>query len=135
VIGMDYKKYIQRAMIILIIIAIIIIVLGIAKLSENVYTGLIYLIVGVIQFLGSVILLPRIARLEDLSEIGNRAVQSNWLILSIGIAGMALFLAPFFRLESMVIPYIAFILCVVSVIFSAINLFISVKRAKARMIV
>jgi hypothetical protein len=132
---MDYKKYIQRAMIILIIIAIIIIVLGIAKLSENVYTGLIYLIVGVIQFLGSVILLPRIARLEDLSEIGNRAVQSNWLILSIGIAGMALFLAPFFRLESMVIPYIAFILCVVSVIFSAINLFISVKRAKARMIV
>jgi hypothetical protein len=132
---MDYKKYIQRAMIILIIIAIIIIVLGIAKLSENVYTGLIYLIVGVIQFLGSVILLPRIARLEDLSEIGNRAVQSNWLILSIGIAGMALFLAPFFRLESMVIPYIAFILCVLSVIFSAINLFISVKRAKARMIV
>jgi len=132
---MDYKKYIQRAMIILIIIAIIIIVLGIAKLSENVYTGLIYLIVGVIQFLGSVILLPRIARLKDLSEIGNRAVQSNWLILSIGIAGMALFLAPFFRLESMVIPYIAFILCVVSVIFSAINLFISVKRAKARMIV
>jgi len=132
---MDYKKYIQRAMIILIIIAIIIIVLGIAKLSENVYTGLIYLIVGVIQFLGSVILLPRIARLKDLSEIGNRAVQSNWLILSIGIAGMALFLAPFFRLESMVIPYIAFILCVLSVIFSAINLFISVKRAKARMIV
>jgi hypothetical protein len=132
---MDYKKYIQRAMIILIIIAIIIIVLGIAKLSENVYTGLIYLIVGVIQFLGSVILLPRIAGLEDLSEIGNRAVQSNWLILSIGIAGMALFLAPFFRLESMVIPYIAFILCVLSVIFSAINLFISVKRAKARMIV
>lgn len=132
---MDYKKYIQRAMIILIVIAIIIIVLGIAKLSENVYTGLIYLIVGVIQFLGGVILLPRIARLEDLSEIGNRAVQSNWLILSIGIAGMALFLAPFFRVESMVIPYIAFILCVVSVIFSAINLFISVKRAKARMIV
>jgi hypothetical protein len=90
---MDYKKYIQRAMIILIIIAIIIIVLGIAKLSENVYTGLIYLIVGVIQFLGSVILLPRIAGLEDLSEIGNRAVQSNWLILSIGIAGMAFFQA------------------------------------------
>ncbi len=132
---MDFKKYIQRAMIILIAIAIIIIVLGIAKLSENVYTGLIYLIVGVIQFLGSVILLPRIARLEDLTEIGNRAVQSNWLVLSIGIAGMALFLAPFFRLESMVIPYIAFILCVLSVIFSAINLFISVKRAKARMIV
>jgi hypothetical protein len=133
--GMDFKKYIQRAMIIIIVIAIIIIVLGIAKLSENVYTGLIYLIVGVIQFLGSVILLPRMARLEDLVEIGNRAVQSNWLVLSIGIAGMALFLAPFFRLESMLIPYVAFILCVISVVFAAINIFISVKRAKARMIV
>jgi hypothetical protein len=132
---MDFKKYIQRAMIIIIVVAIIIIVLGIAKLSENVYTGLIYLIVGVIQFLGSVILLPRIARLEDLTEVGNRAVQSNWLVLSIGIAGMALFLAPFFRLESMLIPYIAFILCVISVVFSAINIYISVKRAKARMIV
>jgi len=133
--GMDFKKYIMRAMIIIIVIAIIIIVLGIAKLSENVYTGLIYLIVGVIQFLGSVILLPRISGLEDLTEVGNRAVQSNWLVLSIGIAGMALFLAPFFRLESMVIPYITFILCVISVVFSAINIFISVKRAKARMIV
>ena len=132
---MNFKKYIQLTMIIVIVISLVIIVLGAVKWSENPYTGLIYLIVGVIQFLGGIILLPRIAKLEDLKTGGNRAVQANWLVLSIGIAGMALFLAPFFRLEAMGIPYIAFILCIISVILSGFNIFTAVKKAKARMIV
>jgi len=122
-------------MLILVIIALIIIVLGAMNWSENPYTGLIYLIVGVIQFLGGILLYPRIAKLKDLKEIGNRSVQLNWLILSIGIAGMALFMAPFFRLESMVVPYIAFILCVIAVLLSGFNIFIAVKQTKARMVV
>ena len=132
---MNFKKYIQVTMIIVVVISIVIIALGALKWSENPYTGLIYLIVGVIQFLGGVLLFPRIAKLEDMKEVGNRSVQANWLVLSIGIAGMALFMAPFFRLEAMTIPYIAFILCVISVILSGFNIFTAVKKAKARMIV
>ena len=132
---MDFKKYIQVTMLILVIIAVIIIVLGALNWSENPFTGLIYLIVGVIQFLGGILLYPRITKLEDLKEIGNRSVQLNWLVLSIGIAGMALFMAPFFRLESMAVPYIAFILCVIAVLLSGFNIFIAVKKAKARMVV
>ncbi|UCB45087.1 MAG: hypothetical protein JSV25_12845 [Spirochaetota bacterium] len=132
---MNFKKYIQITMIIVVVISIVIIALGAVKWSENPYTGLIYLIVGVIQFLGGVLLFPRIAKLEDMKEVGNRSVQANWLVLSIGIAGMALFMAPFFRLEAMAIPYIAFILCVISVLLSGFNIFTAVKKAKARMIV
>jgi peptidoglycan/LPS O-acetylase OafA/YrhL len=132
---MNFKKYIQITMVILVVISIVIIALGVMKWSERPYTGLIYLIIGVIQFLGGVLLFPRIAKREDMQEVGNLSVQANWLVLSIGIAGMALFMAPFFRLESMVVPYIAFILCIVSVILSGLNIFTAVKKAKARMIV
>ena len=132
---MEFKKYIRVTMLILVIIALIIIVFGAMNWSENLYTGLIYLVVGVIQFLGGILIYPRIAKLKDMKEIGNRSVQLNWLILSIGIAGMALFMAPFFRLEAMAIPYIAFILCVISVLLSGFNIFTAVKKAKARMVV
>jgi len=132
---MNFKKYIKVTMVILLVIGVVILALGIVKWSENVYTGIIYLVIGVIQFLGSILLLPRIAKLEDQKEVGNRAVQANWLVLSIGIAGMALFMAPFFRLEAMIVPYIAFVLCVVSVLLSGINIYTAVKKVKARMVV
>ena len=132
---MNFKKYSQITITILLAISIIIFILGLLTWSENVYTGLIYFIIAAIMFLGCIFLYPRIAKIEDMHEVGNRSVQANWLVLSVGIAGMALFLAPFFRVDSMVIPYIAFVLCTVSVLLSAFNIYSAVKKVKARTIV
>ncbi|MBN2325132.1 MAG: hypothetical protein JXQ30_15490 [Spirochaetes bacterium] len=132
---MNFKGYIRTTSIIIIVLALAVLVLGIAKWSENPYTGIIYAVVGFIQLLGMVLLFPRIAKLDDQKEVGNRAVQANWIVLSLGIAGMALFLAPFFRLESVTVSYVAFILSVVLTVLSAFNIFIAVNRVKARMVV
>lgn len=132
---MNFKKYIQLIMIVLIAISVIIFVLGLLSWSKNVYTGLIYFIVAAVMFLGCIFLYPRIAKIEDMTEVGNRSVQANWIVLSVGIAGMALFLAPFFKVDSMVLPFIAFILCAISVLLSAFNIYRAVKKVKARMVV
>lgn len=132
---MDFKKYSQITITILLVISIIIFVLGLVVWSENVYTGLIYIIVAAIMFLGCIFLYPRIAKIKDMAEVGNRSVQANWLVLSVGIAGMALFLAPFFKLDSMTVPWVAFVLCVIAVLLSAFNIYSAVKKAKARMVV
>jgi hypothetical protein len=132
---MNFTKYIKTTSAILSVVALVLIVLGVTVLSANVYTGIIYIVVGGIQLLGAALLFPRIANVEEPKVVGNRSVQANWIVLSLGITGVALFLAPFFRLETMVISYIAFILCVVSVLLSAFNIFSAVKKVGARMVV
>lgn len=132
---MNFTKYIKTTSAILSVVALVLIVLGVTALSANVYTGIIYIVVGGIQLLGAALLFPRIANVEEPKVVGNRSVQANWIVLSLGIAGMALFLAPFFRLETMVVSYIAFILCVVSVLLGAFNIFSAVKKVGARMVV
>ena len=132
---MNFKKYSQITITILLAISIVIFVLGLLTWSENVYTGLMYFIIAAIMFLGCIFLYPRIAKVEDMQVVGNRSVQANWLVLSVGIAGMALFLAPFFRIESMAVPYAAFLLCAVSVLLSAFNIYMAVKKVKARIVV
>jgi hypothetical protein len=133
--AMNFKKYIQTMMSILLLFSIIIIVLGFLVWSKNVYTGLIYMIIAGIQFFGIVFLYPRIGKIDDMHEVGNRSVPHNWIVLSVGIAGAALFLAPFFKPDSMVIPFAAFVLCVIMIILSALNILFAVKKVKARTIV
>jgi uncharacterized membrane protein YhhN len=133
--AMNFKKYTQIMISILLLFAIVIIVLGIAVWSKNVYTGIIYIVIAGIQFFGIVFLYPRIGRIDDLNEMGNRSVMHNWAVLSVAIAGAALFLAPFFRPDSMIIPFVAFVLCILQVIISALNILFAVKKVKARMIV
>jgi len=132
---MEFKKYIKLTSLILVILSIILFVFSLLIWSSNQYAGFLYLIIAVVEFLGAIFVFPRIAGLEDMKEAGNRAVQQNWIVLSIGIAGMALFLAPFFRADSMTVPYIAFIICVVSVLLSAFNIYTAIKKVKARMVV
>lgn len=132
---MNFKKYIQISVGILFILSIILLVLGIVIWKQNVYTGIIYIAIAIIQFLGTILLYPRISRLDDMTEVGNRSVQQNWIVLSVGIAGCALFLAPFFKVDSMAIPIFAFFLCAISAILSAVNIYAAVKKVKARMVV
>lgn len=132
---MDFKKYITITTSILLVFSVVIFVLGLLFWAENTYTGIIYLIISGIQIVALITLYPRARRAEDMQEKGNRVVFHNWSVLSVGIAGAALFLAPFFRIDSMTVPFIAFILCVLAVILSAVNIFTSVKMAQARMII
>ncbi len=131
---MDFKKYTQLITIVLIILPFIIVVLGLLNWSENVYTGIIYVVVGALQFLSAIFVYPRIAKVADAQMVGNRVVQQNWLILSLGIAGMALFSAPFFKIEPASIPYITFIISTVLVILSGFNILMAVRKVKARMV-
>ncbi len=132
---MNFKKYTQIMISILLLFSIIIIVLGIAVWSKNVYTGIIFLIIAGIQFFTIIFLYPRIGKIDDMHEVGNRSVPHNWAVLSVGIAGAALFLAPFFRPDSMIIPFVAFVLCILQVIISALNILFAVRKVKARTIV
>jgi hypothetical protein len=132
---MDFKKYTRTMTLILIILSIIIIVFGLLSLSKNIYAGIVYLVIGALQFLGAIFVYPRITKVVDTQEVGNRAVQHFWLILSVGIAGMALFLAPFFKIEPKLIPYISFIIVTLSVILGGLSIMMAVRKVKARMVV
>lgn len=132
---MNFRKYIKISMGVLLLISGVLIALGVSVWSRYVYTAIIYMATGAIQFLGSVFLYPRIGRLDDLHEVGNRAVQQNWIVLSIGITGMALFLAPFFTEGMGEIPVFAFFLCTASVLLSIVNIYTAVKKVNARLIV
>lgn len=132
---MEFKRYVKISSGIVLIFPIVLLILAGVAWSENIYTGIIYLVVGVIQLVGMVLIYPRIMKLEDVKEIGNKCVQHNWIVLSLGVTGCAMFLAPFFQLDSMVIPYIAFAVCIPSILLGIINIYKAVTKAKARMIV
>lgn len=132
---MDFKKHTRTMTLILTILSIIIIILGLLAWSKSVYTGIIYIVIGILQLLGAIFVYPRIAKVTDDQQVGNRAIQEYWIVLSVGIAGMALFLAPFFKIEPVLIPYISFIIVTVSVILSGLSIMNAVRKVKARMVV
>jgi hypothetical protein len=133
---MEFKRYVKISSGIVLIFPIVLLILAGIVWSQNVYTGIIYLVVGIIQLVGMVIIYPRIRKLEDVTEIGNKYVQHNWVVLSFAVTGCAVFLAPFFTQGvATAIPYIAFAVCVVSAGLSIFNLYKAVKEAKARLVV
>jgi len=133
---MEFKRYVKFSSGVLIIFSIVLLVLAAVVWSQNIFTGIIYLAVGVIQLVGMALIYPRISKEEDLWELGNKFVQHNWITLSLGLTGCAMFLAPFFT-EGVgtAVPYVAFAVCLVSVLLSIFNLYKAVKVAKARLVV
>jgi len=132
---MEFKKYTQISTGVLLILSIVLLILSGIAWSKNIYTGFIYLSIALTELIGILLLYPRIMKIEDKTEIGNKSVQHNWLILSLGIAGCTLFLAPFFKVDTMAIPYAAFAVCLISVLLSAFNIYNAVTKANARMVV
>jgi len=132
---MEFKRYVKLSSGVLIIFSIVLLVLAAVVWSQNVFTGIIYLAVGLIQLVGMALIYPRISKEEDLWELGNKCVQHNWITLSLGLTGCAMFLAPFFAVGSTSIPYAAFAVCLVPVLLSIFNLYKAVKVAKARLVV
>lgn len=132
---MEFKRYVKISSGIVMIFPIVLLILAAMAWPENVCTGIIYLALGVVQLVGLVLLYPRIMKLEDIMEIGNKFVQHNWLVLSVGLSGGAIVLAPFFKIDSTAIPYIAFTVCILSALLSGFNLYKAVKEARARLVV
>jgi len=127
---MKFKKYIQRSMVGPLVFSIILLILGGAVWSKNIYAGIMYLVVGLTQLISNILLYSQIRKREDETEIGGISVQLNWLILSIGVTGCLLFLAPFFTVNTIWIPYTAFTACLISALWCAFNLYKAVKETK-----
>jgi hypothetical protein len=133
---MEFKRYVKISSGIIMIFPIVLLVLAAMVWSQNVFTGIIYLAIGIIQLVGMVLIFPRIRKEEDLWELGNKFVQHNWIVLSLGLTGVAMFLAPFFT-EGVgtAVPYVAFAVCLVTLLWSILNLYKAVKETKARLVV
>lgn len=44
-------------------------------------------------------------------HLDNRCVQHNWIVLSLGVSGCMMFLAPFLLVEPTAISHVAFAIC------------------------
>lgn len=132
---MKFKRYVKISSGIIMIFPIVLLVLAALVWSQNVFTGIIYLVIGLIQLVGMALIYPRISKEEDLWELGNKFVQHNWIVLSLGLTGCAMFLAPFFAVASTSIPIVAFTVCLITLLLSIFNLYKAVREAKARLIV
>jgi len=132
---MKFKRYVKISSGIVIILAVVLIILASAAWSQNIFTGIIYLAIGLIQLVGVALVYPRINKEEDLWEMGNKSVQHNWIALSLGLTGCAMFLAPFFAVASTSIPIAAFTVCLITLLLTIFNIYKAVRETKARLIV
>lgn len=132
---MKFKRYVKISCGIVMILAVVLIILASAAWSQNICTGIVYLAVGLIQLVGVALVYPRINKEEDLWEMGNKSVQHNWIALSLGLTGCAMFLAPFFAVDSTSIPIAAFTVCLVTLLLTIFNIYKAVRETKARLIV
>jgi len=133
---MEFKKYIQISTSVFLILSIIVLILAGIVWSKNIYTGILYLVIGLTQLIATLLLFPRIGKTKDITELGNIAVVHNWAVLSIGIAGCFVVLAPFFKVNSMVvIPYVAFAICLIFALLGIFDIYKAIKDTKASMVV
>ena len=132
---MKFKRYVKISSGIIMIFPIVLLILAALVWSQNVFTGIVYLAIGVIQLVGMALIYPRISKEEDLWEMGNKYVQHIWIVLSLGLTGCAMFLAPFFAVASASIPRVAFAVCLITLLFSIFNLYKAVRETKARLVV
>jgi len=68
--------------------------------NGNVWTGAMAVFVGVSQLVVIGSIDPRIRDQSDARSVGNVVVQHSWFVLSIGVAGAAVFSSPFFSVAT-----------------------------------
>jgi hypothetical protein len=96
--------------------------------SKKIYTGVIYLGVGITQLSFSGTLFIRLRKKQIKEEIGTVVVQHSWWLLSIALASIMIFLSPFFEVFPLAIVYTATSLVALWLIFGSIDLYIFVKE-------
>jgi cobalamin synthase len=110
------------------LLAVILVILAFITWPKWIYTGIIYLSVGIVQLCFSVTLLFRLRRKVTKKEVGTIGIQHSWWILSIALASAVIFPAPFFKVSPIIITYFATSFAILWLILGSINLYTLVKE-------
>lgn len=131
---MEFKQYTNLMNSLFAVLGIILIALGVIVRGDNVYSGITYVLIGIVQLLIAGASFIRI-RDKDGRELGNVSVQHSWWLLSVGIAALALFPSDFFSVSSTAIGYSAIAIAIIWVVLNAVSIYVAVKKTKARLVV
>lgn len=131
---MDFKKYTYSMSSLFAVLGLIVVILGVLVKGDNVYTGIIYVLIGVLQLLIATTAFPRF-RNKDEVGIGNITVQHNWWILSVGVAALALFPSAFFSIPATSLVYLTTGIALIWVVLSVTTIYVAVKRTNARLVI
>lgn len=105
-----------------------VLVLGILIRDDNIYAAIIYGIVGVSAGCLSGYSYYELSNQTDQTKCGKIIVFSSWMIISLSLAGMCLFLSDFLMPAESGFAYISFSLCFVGFIGSIYDLIITSKE-------
>lgn len=131
---MEFKKYAGLMSCLFAVLGLITAALGVIVRGDNLYTGITYTTVGIVQLLIALSMIPRIGNKDEVT-MGNVTVQHNWWILSVGIAALATFPSSFFSIPSTGLMYLAIAISAIWVILGGVNIYLAVKRTGARVAV
>lgn len=121
---MQIRKYLRYIYSAFLALSILLLVFAVIAYQEFAFTGVLFGLIGVIQGIISALALIRLSRSsEELKELGKVGIQHAWTITSVGLAGAALFLAPFFDIGSPVISYTAFVIALLFLLLGTLTLY------------
>lgn len=115
------------------LLGIVLILVGIPALRESTYTGTIYIVIGAVQVLISG-LTHFFTRGKIGREFGNIMVSGCWWILSVGIAGIALFASPLFTI-SPAYSAVSILFAAIWLVLGALNVWLMVSKVGAEIVV
>lgn len=122
--NMEIRKYLKYIYLAFLALSAILLIFAAISYQKFVFTGILYGLIGGIQAIISALALLRLpSSSKELKEIGKVGIQHAWTITSIGLAGAALFLAPFFDISSPIITYTTFIISIIYLILGAFTLY------------
>lgn len=105
-----------------------VLVLGILIREDNIYAAIIYGIIGIAAGSLSGYSYYALSNETDQSKYGKVIVFCSWMIISLSLAGMCLFLSDFLMPAETGFAYISFSLCFVGFIGSIYDLIITSKE-------
>ena len=121
---MEIEKYLKASFSFFFVISVILLIIAAFAWQEFFVTGALFTWVGAAELVISGAALLRLRSSSgDQMYIGRVGIQHSWMILSIGLAGSSLFLAPYFDIGIPVIIYGAFIIALLYLVLGAYSLY------------
>lgn len=130
---MKFQDYSVRINLAFGVLGLILLIMGSLIYSESVYTGVVYMVIGLSQIIIPAFALVRISGKTG-SELGNVMVMGCWWILSIGIAGLALFTSPLLAVST-AYTAVSTIIAVLWIILSVVSIKFAISETGARLVV
>lgn len=124
-----YRKFVNTIVIINLILAGIILILGFIP-SDNWMADATYIICGGAQLIATVLIPLRMRNVpKDGADLAAAEVfvQSNWVIIALGMAGACTYLAEFVAPNNPLIAYVAFCAGLLTLLVGIFSMYKSVK--------